>query len=516
MARVIGRAGCGWRLHWPRMQFFLAFLLILSVVLVPSHLGYSAPAPSINGRCDPGGCGSGFPCTFSFYIDGSTYLAAKCQGGGNSYQGTTFSTVFQSVVADVACNVGCNLFFSQGTYSVTTSLLINQRQAITLTGAGSGYSIDYAVTNPAATRFLAASVFSPMLNITGVGPVGAREQGVTVQAITFEGSASCVGQTCDGIWVGPSDLAHFVNVVSRRFDRCLVFAALGGNGPDSPTVALSSFQNCGEGVTILGGTSFPRIANNIFADNVRYGLAINGANSGAADSNLFFHGGSGGTGAGVYVANANKFTFTGNNFQQNYDVGVFITSTSTNIVFTGNIFAVTTTPNTNGILLYISGAANVTVVGNTFLDDGAPSLTKYGVYTTGASTNPIIDANYFRGTFLTAPINLNGITSAIGQTNRGYNPVGKLTNFVNGAFIGPCGTGTTVVSTTVYVICVTDLVWGCTGGTVSSIVEKDNLGNQIFSVANCTALPATDVYTPQGYSITFTFTVLPTVSVFAN
>jgi len=100
--------------------------------------------------------------------------------------------------------------------------------------------------------------------------------------------------------------------------------------------------------------------------------------------------------------------------------------------------------------------------------------------------------------------------------NTGYNPVGKLTNFIVSGGIGICGTGTTVSNGVTYTVCGTPIVWSCTGGTVTAIVEKDFAGFQIWSVANCAALPSTYVYTPLGYSITFTESVTPTLTVFGD
>jgi hypothetical protein len=98
----------------------------------------------------------------------------------------------------------------------------------------------------------------------------------------------------------------------------------------------------------------------------------------------------------------------------------------------------------------------------------------------------------------------------------GFNPVGKITNFISGSTFVPQGSSSSVVSGTVYVIDGVDMIWSCSGGTVTAIVEKDQAGTQVFSVANCAALPATFVNIPVGYSITFTHTGAPIVNVFGT
>jgi hypothetical protein len=132
---------------------------------------------------------------------------------------------------------------------------------------------------------------------------------------------------------------------------------------------------------------------------------------------------------------------------------------------------------------------------------------------TGTSGSNLIMGNSIQNTPSVSP---GTVTSNVFRGNFGYNPVGKITSFIQGAFIGLCGTGTTLVSTTVYVVCGTDITLTCTGGTVTGIAEQDNLGNQIFSVANCAALPVQGVFIPIGYKMVFTFSGAPALSVYGN
>jgi parallel beta-helix repeat protein len=76
-------------------------ILILSVTtatVLTWRFTQAIPAPTISCVIEPGaGCGP-TDCDYTFYVDGSTYLASKGRGGGNSYSGTSASTVFQNAI----------------------------------------------------------------------------------------------------------------------------------------------------------------------------------------------------------------------------------------------------------------------------------------------------------------------------------------------------------------------------------------------------------------------------------
>ena len=380
-------------------------------------------------------------CDYHFYTIGAIYYAKTCnEAGTRAYSDTIFTNVFDSIHS--ACpSTGCKLSFGPETFTITSTLTIT-KQAFVFEGSGSGYNIDYSKTS-SVTRFLAASDIA-MMNFTGVGTLGDRLSGIVIRDILFEGVS---GSTRDGIWIDRTDVTQITNIVVRRFDRCLVF-----QNADAPIVTSSSFQNCGEGVVTLSGTSFPVISNNIFADNTRYCFASNGGVSGRFTGNLVFQCGTGGTYAGAIALSTDKFIWANNNFQQNRGKGLDLAgATTTRNVVTGNVFGVllTTTP-TDGALLYIGGGSNHTITGNFFVDDQVTPTTRYGIYElTGSNDNLIMDNN-LSGSYTNASVFISG-TASIVKNNRGYvteNSGG--TSVADGGTIshGLAGTPDTVLCTT--------------------------------------------------------------------
>src|SRR6058998_2168664 len=80
----------------------------------------ATPAPSRNSIATPGGFTS--PCTYDFYIDGSSILAKNCHTGDNDYQGTDAYTVIQTVLN--ISQAGGTFYFETGIYTLSNRIWI--------------------------------------------------------------------------------------------------------------------------------------------------------------------------------------------------------------------------------------------------------------------------------------------------------------------------------------------------------------------------------------------------------
>ena len=152
------------------------------------------------------------------------------------------------------------------------------------------------------------------------------------------------------------------------------------------------------------------------------------------------------------------------------------------------------------------------LVANNIFRGGASNVR--GIYIGNNVDGIAVLANQFYGGITPVVFGTTtAITSTILEANKGYNPVGKTTNFVLGSTFAVWGTSATVVASTDYVIQTTDVLITSTGGTAVSITIKDNLGNTIQS--GLTTLTAYQVV--QGYKVNFgAFSGAPTVTVWWN
>jgi hypothetical protein len=199
-----------------------------------------------------------------------------------------------------------------------------------------------------------------------------------------------------------------------------------------------------------------------------------------------------------------------------------VTVTTPNLFFPGQQVQIAdSTPQSEyGIVQSINGSV-VTLVSNlthTYTLAKSPTLQGkgsqlYGVNEwnyLGTVSNTKILNNVFQGN-KTLAINLVSTTDVV-KNNTGFNPIGKITNPIGTGTIGLVGSGTTVTSATVYTVSGVDCFITSTGGTVSNIVIKDAGGNTMLT--GVTTL--TNQFVPIGYSVTWTHTGAPTVTVFGN
>jgi len=97
----------------------LAIIFLASTVAWEGYIALAVPAGSTNSICEPGGCASGSPFSFTVYTDGSSFLVSKSKGGGNAYSETNAVTLFHDIEADAQCTTGCRIIVNQGTYSLS-------------------------------------------------------------------------------------------------------------------------------------------------------------------------------------------------------------------------------------------------------------------------------------------------------------------------------------------------------------------------------------------------------------
>lgn len=165
-----------------------------------------------------------------------------------------------------------------------------------------------------------------------------------------------------------------------------------------------------------------------------------------------------------------------------------------------------------------ASVANV-IVSNTFSGSDLTNKTKDAIFISdNVSYNNTIVSNNFASTsttsfgtgFITGFHNkgVNTITN-----NAMFNPVGKVTNFIDNSgtyFVSVGGTTSTLTNGTTYVISDTPVFITSTSGTTVSITLSDNKGNTIQS--GLTTL--TQQFMPIGYKIKFTWHTIPTTTVY--
>jgi parallel beta-helix repeat protein len=203
--------------------------------------------------------------------------------------------------------------------------------------------------------------------------------------------------------------------------------------------------------------------------------------------------------------------------------GIKITSTANYTVVSGNKIDGLVGPR---IGIYDSGASQVTISSNII---STSSGTGKGIYVDGNAQYVIITANMIRvsqeavslqsgddyirvtNNDLNATVIVNGVHDVL-RGNSGYNPVGEITNFIGTGTIGLLGTTSTVVSGTTYTVTGVDLFITSAGGTRVSIALYDQSGNVVASGMST----LTAQYVPVGWKINWTWSTVPTVTVFGN
>ena len=183
----------------------------------------------------------------------------------------------------------------------------------------------------------------------------------------------------------------------------------------------------------------------------------------------------------AYISGCNHIIFNGGSFSNSQNVADAIgfeiyNTVSSDIKISNYSFSALSW----GVLVFYGGSVtNLSIIGNTF--------TSFGNL-------------------------LCNVSPTIAKNNINFNPVGKITNPIGTGTIGLVGSGTAVTSATVYTVKGVDCFITSTGGTVSNIVIKDAGGNTMLT--GVTIL--TNQFVPIGYSVTWTHTGAPTVTVFGN
>ena len=521
--------------------------MVLALVCLSASLGWmgyvaATPAPSRNTIVTPGT--NSIDCTFVVYNDGSTTLARNLQGDNqfSSATATSEATIQNAINAldggrnwyEKVCLEGFFTINLQSQGGVMAGLLLSSYTILQIDGV-------LKLVNSAST---ASAGY--MIRITD------NSNNVVINGGELDGNYAnqnqAENQEIYGVEMGTVHDVWIQNMFIH--DTGETGIAIEGVSSHNVFVSNNHIRNTAEDGLGNVFTAFNIFYTNNYSENNQggpgVGLTVEGGYNIIVTANTVYN-----STIGIRVQRGSatapqRWILNGNHLVNDTNEGIFVTNSVINGLIVGNeIFGTSL----DGIVIGAAGAnsGNITITGNSVLDndvccgsghsgilitaqaqwitvssnvcsDNRLTPTQdYGIaLLSGANNIEVIGndckGNRVGGILVQAP---SGTTLAI-HNNVGYDPVGKITNFIQGSFIGVCGTGTTLVSTTVYVICGTDVVWTCSGGTVTAIAEQDNLGNQIWSVANCAALPAIGVSTPQGYKITFTFSVVPTLTVYGN
>lgn len=159
-----------------------------------------------------------------------------------------------------------------------------------------------------------------------------------------------------------------------------------------------------------------------------------------------------------------------------------------------------------------------TIVGNVFYGSDTANKVKAGIsFNTNGANNMTITGNSFCATspqsFGTSPIvGVSGTGGNIVQNNVCYNPVGKVSNFVDGSNWTPFGTTGTITNGTTYTIWNSPIEFYVSGGTGVSITLFDNKGNTIY-ITPLSGLPM-PALVPVGYKVQIIYSTIPTVAVY--
>lgn len=446
-------------------------MAILLVVLAATtgwfgYVAMATPAPTINSICEPGGCGSGFPFTFGFYQDGSTYLAVKGIGGGNAYTGTSLSTVFASVMGDTLCGSGCSLYFGDGIWTVDVSLTITHsfvkmqgadwsRTEFTAKNSLNGDVINAGTCNPC--YYLTFRDFS----IDGNGVNQASGNGINLQRMNRPNidhvrvhnakgdgfSGSCGTFTCNSPYIENS-------LADSNGNRGLLLQSVFG----AYVIHTAFDANVGSAITLAsGGESF-------FTT-----LELDGSNP-----------------WGIIIDTESRDNFNGIwcGTTQNYCIR---TDNTLNDPYFNNILSSAGTP--GGVQFDASTVCNRCVIHDLTNTGGAG--------TTGF--NFIAGSKFFNSTISDsdisqAPTKISGTVplNVTFDNVRGLNPVGKITNPIDNTahYIRYSGSsaGPTVASQD-YIVANMPMYFTSTGGTSVSITIKDTAGNTVYAPGATLTVP---------------------------
>ena len=476
-----------------------AILLVLTASL-SAGLSYwyaqSISAPSIGNTQEPGSASR--DCDYTFYIDGSTYLATKGDGSGNKYSGTSGTTVISNAITDGGAGLYC---FQPGTFVAVISPL-PVSTGIHLRGAGMGITI---IQQPAS--------------INGDVISGSSLTDISITDLSINGNKANNPTGDNGISITSLTGGRIERVES--YNNILKGIALSDTCSNVLINGVELHTNDQDGIglasgTIAGGTICKdvTITNSFIHDNSIYGIGlvmpstlysrtenIIIANNHILNSATY----------GIEVIGAKYPIIIGNYIEESVNHGIDLGSVTAGFNVINPVVMGNTIKNGQAQGIRLQSVNNATIIGNTVFDDQTPKTQTYAI-----GINAIIGGGTIEGNNLGG--NLNGAVTGTAEliiirNNNGYNPVGKITNFIMGTtHFAPWGTSSAVGASTTYTITGVDEFITTTGGTGVSINIACG-GNNYVSAA--TTLTNQLVWI--GCTINFgAFSVAPTVTVFGN
>ena len=409
--------------------------------------------------------------------------AINCKTGIVDYQSTNASFVFNSVMTKINSNNGGVVhitgYSSTHAYNITSPIILPDSGRLELVGDGSWFTTLKIPTNSDNDmfKFVGSKTIDSFFNFfhdfnmegnDGVG--GINNSGFNFSATTH----------------GMHD-SIFDNLFIEHFKKYDVFITT----PNSWNMQFRDdvFELAGDYCFYHQGGSDTRIVNSkfLFCHGV-YALYLGGGlNTIQAswfyqnDKNAMLLANS------PNVVNSNKFYDNGLSASNTYhDIAL---SASVGNVITSNTFSGSDLTNKTKDAIFISDniSYNNTIVGNNFASTGSTSF----------------------GTGFISGFHNKGIN--IIYPNTMFNPVGKVTNFIDNSglyFVSVGGTTSTLVNGTTYTVSDTPIFITSSSGTTVSITLSDNKGNTIQS--GLTTL--TQQYIPIGYKIKFTWHTVPNVT----
>lgn len=422
--------------NWTRLNIFALVFLSASLVTVGIQT-HAISAPGIGNTQEPGSASRA--CTYTFYIDGSTYLATKGDGSGNKYSGITFSTVLTNSLADGGAGKYC---FRTGTFVTTTTVSLSSNTEI----VGEGFATIIQLGNSANVPIFqnanpTASSADSGITLRNIQIDGNRAQQTSQDVLTFENVADF---RMEGVYLhdgysrlltvsgrsSPSVIQRSgailrgnifedttntaesmvkiqamadVTIMGNLFRNGAGINLIAGDGNSRNIVVNSnSFNNAGSTVsqvfadggvsTILRGLT---IIGNTF-NGTGHGIEIgNYAEDGAISANTI-------TGCGLegirLLANTKGFTVNGNAVRLCQRYGIHIIGTGHTI--SGNAAWNNGQGGAGFAGLVLDAATRITVVGNSLFDDQGSPTQNYGIQFTGTVTSAIIVGNSLNGNSL--------------------------------------------------------------------------------------------------------------------
>lgn len=426
-------------------------------------------------------------CTYVIYQDlpivnnNYTYYANNCSNGSVLSSSMNASKVFNDVSTNCNTNKGCYVHVkgysnsnAYRAYNITSPILIPQSGHFNFVGEGAEFTVlkipngyDNNIFN-----YTSSSGTPSFFNYFAFFQIWGNRGGTNANHNTgfyFNAPNGGIHDT------------RIDTIFARDFNQDDIFI---GSSADAYNLEVSNsvLEHAGRYALFKVAGSDTKIVHNKF---------------------LFNHGTS------AVVLQGQYTTLIDNWFDSNDKHGLWLTATANNEVISGNRFAGQglATVNTYDDILLESTFQN-TITGNTF---ASSTQVKCAIFSNSANNHDnVITGNVFGATYGTGKLcGLTGSTVTYMMGNIQFNPVNKVTNFVDGSTFSPLGSTGTIINGTNYTVDYTNIFITISGGTGVKSNVTDGSGNLIIT----NSVTLTNQFIPYGYKIKTIWTTIPTVTV---